>query len=202
MSVVSEQYVEPVSWDRLAHLGVRGIVAGLDADTELLSPLQYREVREGTSHGAGIGVVLTRRDQTLTVMTPIEGRPAAQAGLQTGDQFVEIDGERSTDLPPIDAQERLRGAVGSTVVVKVLRKGLTEPQPYSIVRAKAPSSTVRVRDLGDRVLDLRIDQVDEAAFRKLSDTLTTPAARDARALILDLRDSAGKDVATAVEMAG
>src|ERR1700741_496719 len=98
------------------NLGVRGMVGALDADSELLTPQQNRELPATADTAAGdIGVDLSRRDHVVTVMTAIDGMPAAAAGIEAGDKILKIDGADTAQMQPIDARDRLRGGPGSTV---------------------------------------------------------------------------------------
>jgi carboxyl-terminal processing protease len=202
VSLVHDLYVVPISWDRLASLGIRGLVGGLDGDSEVLSPGQYRERTEGTGQDEGdIGLRITRRDHAIEVSTTIDGTPAAGAGLEPGDEILKIDGEDTTGMQPLDARDRLRGEPGTTVVLSVQRVGWAEPRSITVTRATAGADTVSQRDLGSHVLYVRIRTLEEGTARELGELLAGAAARDARAVVLDLRNSPGRSVAAAVKIA-
>jgi carboxyl-terminal processing protease len=203
VSLVHEQYLEPLSWDRLVHLGIRGLVGGLDAKSEMLTPEQYRERTAGKDRAAGdIGVELSGRQNALVVITAVEGRAAAHAGVKAGDQILQIDGTATTGMGVDEARERLRGGPGTTVVLRIRRKGWNEPRSVPVKRAQGRADTVSERDLGSHTLYVRIRAVEEATGGELEQLLTQAATKGARGMILDLRDSPGRRAEAAVKVAG
>ena len=197
-TLIHDDYVEPLSWGRLMNLGVRGMVGALDANSELLTPQQSREL-PATAAG-DIGVDLSRRDHVVTVMTAIDGMPAAAAGIEAGDKILKIDGADTAQMQPIDARDRLRGAPGSTVVLTILRDG--EPREVRVTRAETPLVSVADREVAPGMLYVRIRDLDRSSPDELRRLLATTSAEKARGLVLDLRDSPGRDVQVAVEIAG
>ena len=199
--LIHDDYVDPLSWGRLVTLGVRGMVGALDANSELLTAQQNRELPATADTAAGdIGVDLGRRDRAVTVMTAIDGMPAAAAGIQAGDVILKIDGTDTAQMQPIDARDRLRGAPGSAVALTILRNG--EPQEVTVTRAQTPLVSVGDREVAPGMLYVRIRDLDRSSPDELRQRLATPSAEKARGLVLDLRDSPGRDVQVAVDIAG
>ena len=99
LSYVENNYVENVDQDELIYGAIRGMLETLDPHTSFLKPDQYREMKIDTSgQFGGVGIEVEMRpagdgshDNVLTVMSAIEGTPAAKAGITTGDQIVKID---------------------------------------------------------------------------------------------------------------
>jgi carboxyl-terminal processing protease len=201
VSIVHAQYVDPISWDRLAQLGIRGMVDVLDGDSEVLTPEQYRDATAAAGPGeTQVGLALTRRDHRLAVITAMDGTPAA-AGVQPGDEILKIDGVDAIGMQPIEAAGRLRGRPGTTVVLSIARKGWAEPRSITLTRAAAPRA-VSAREVAPHVLYVRLRALEDATPAELDRVLTESHARDATGLILDLRNDAGKSARAAVAIAG
>ncbi|KRG62292.1 peptidase S41, partial [Stenotrophomonas terrae] len=110
-NAVRAAYVDPVDDKKLMQSAVRGLLLELDPHSTYFDK-EDAEAFDEQTNGAyeGIGVeVLQQKDNTLKVVSPIDGTPAARAGLQAGDLIVAIDG---TPINSIDASEPLRGKAG------------------------------------------------------------------------------------------
>jgi C-terminal processing protease CtpA/Prc len=93
LTIVHDEYVDEVPWAKLVRDGSAGMVEALDADGALLEPPQSRALW-ATAHpdDGDVGIVLGRRMGGLTVIAARDGTPARQAGLQSGDLVLSIDG--------------------------------------------------------------------------------------------------------------
>ncbi|MDE5105781.1 MAG: PDZ domain-containing protein, partial [Trichodesmium sp. St17_bin3_1_1] len=102
-----------------------------DPFTRLLKPQQYRNLQVDTSGeltGVGVEISLDYQTGELIVISPLENSPAETAGIQTGDRIVKIDGHPTTEFSLDQAANRMRGNVGSSVVLTILKKSSDEPQ--------------------------------------------------------------------------
>src|SRR5204863_2048583 len=96
LSYVENNYIEDVDQDKLVYGAIKGMLSTLDPHSSFLDPAQYREMKAETNgQFGGVGLEVEMRDGVLTVMSTIEGTPAARAGLTTGDQILKIE-EAST----------------------------------------------------------------------------------------------------------
>jgi carboxyl-terminal processing protease len=203
MSLIHERYVDELPWSKLAHDGISGAIRGLDSDSALLDPAQYRRLTGAPPAGEGdIGVDLTRRGGGLTVVAVRDGMPAQRGGLRSGDRILKIADADTLNMPPADAADRLRGRPGSQVTLSLLRQGWAEPQPVSLIRAVPAASVVTDRGLGDGVLSLRVPVVDDAAATRLRQLLASTSPPRAAGVVLDLRNTAGGSVKAATAIAG
>src|SRR5690606_29207143 len=101
-----------------------GMLRTLDPHSVFMSPEAYREMNLSTSgHFGGLGIVISIRDQMLTVMRPMPETPAGRAGLKRLDRITKINNESTLNMPLDDAVKRLRGRPGSKVVIWVHREG-------------------------------------------------------------------------------
>jgi len=134
-----------------------GILRTLDPHSVFLSPDAYKEMNISTSgHFGGLGIVISIRDQQLTVMRPMPDTPAGRAGLKRYDRIMKINNESTLNMPLDDAVNRLRGKAGSHVTVWVHRdgsEGWTGSRP-AICATSAPSISAACNPSSDSPLGI------------------------------------------------
>jgi carboxyl-terminal processing protease len=200
---VRSEYVDPVSGDQLDLAAVDGIVASLDPHSALLDAAEYEAMRVSTSgHYSGVGIEVAEHDGRIVVVTPIEGSPAARAGVRPGDVLLEIDGQ-AVEAGRLDqAIERMRGFVGSNVRLAVGRAGEPEPLQFELARADVHVRTVRAEPLPGRYGYVRITHFNDATPGDLGRQLSELQADAPLAgLVLDLRGNPGGVLDAAVRVA-
>jgi carboxyl-terminal processing protease len=173
-----------------------GILRTLDPHSVFLSPEAYREMNMSTSgHFGGLGIVISIRDQQLTVMRPMPDTPAGRAGLKRYDRITKINNESTLNMPLDDAVNRLRGKAGSHVTVWVHRdgtEGWNGSRPFTLVREEIRIRSADSRALGDGVGYVRIKQFQTTTAEELQSALVTLSRPNRlRALVLDLRGNPG-----------
>ena len=203
-NMVREAYVEPVDDGTLMQAAIRGLLRDLDPHSAYLEQDASENLAE-RARGAyeGIGVEIVRQDDdTLLVIAPIDGTPAARAGIKPGDLIVAVDGRPLSGSAP-DA-DPLRGPPGSEVVLTVVREDLDEPLDITVVRDTIRVASVRGRMLEPGYAYLRISmfQADTGAdFARELDRLATEAGGALQGLVIDLRSNPGGLLTTAVQVA-
>lgn len=202
---VKRDYVEPVSDRQLMDNAVRGMLAELDPHSRYLDPGEYEEIRISTSGTyTGVGLELQTDDGRVGVVTPIEGTPAARAGIQAGDAILTIDGKPVDHRNVSQAILRMRGPAGSHVLLSVAREGHTEPLAFDLQRRAVDVHSVRSQPLEAGYAYLRISQFSDTTAKDLRSALQrlnreTPGGL--RGLVLDLRDNPGGVLDAAVDVA-
>src|SRR5918999_5814192 len=136
MDHVARNYVDRIPESDLYGRATRGVLRELhDPYSVYLTSERLARLTESTTgRYQGIGVELDVRDGWVTVVTPLPGTPAEQAGVQGGDRIVAIDGKPTRDWSPEEALRALRGAPGTAVRFVVEREGVDEPVPFSATR--------------------------------------------------------------------
>ncbi len=137
-------YVEDVDVEELEKAQIDGMLDNLDVYSGFLEKRQQQELRH-TTHGefGGLGIHIQNVDHHPTVIAPVEGTPAWEAGLQTGDAIVEIEGESSYDMHINDVVDKLRGRPGTRVTITVKRPGVSDSISFTITRAIIQIKAVR-----------------------------------------------------------
>ncbi|HEY5955162.1 MAG TPA: MXAN_5808 family serine peptidase [Polyangiaceae bacterium] len=173
-----------------------GMLRTLDPHSVFMSPEAYREMNLSTSgHFGGLGIVISLRDQQLTVVKPMPETPAARAGLHRFDRITKINNESTLNMPLDDAVNRLRGKPGSRVTVWLHRdgtEGWSGSRPFELVREEIRIKSVDTRQLGDAIGYVRLRQFQSTTADELTDALSAlnkPARL--RGLVLDLRGNPG-----------
>ena len=190
VGLVMSNYVEDVKVDKIMEGAMRGLADGLDPDSAYLTPAQARAVEAGETLADGdVGLELTRQ-YYLRVIAPRDGSPAARAGLQTGDYVRAIDGRPTRDMSVFEGSRLLRGAVGSKVVLTVIRGNAAEPREIPLVREKSTAPAVTSKMIGSDIGYVRVASFRAGAAEDLKRQAADLARGGAKSLIIDLRRTA------------
>jgi len=212
LRLVRDSYVTPVEEPRLVEGALRGMLAGLDPHSAYLDPAAAARLAESTSGAfAGVGLEIARSpDGYLQVVTPIEGSPAAKAGLRARDRIVALCGPASGDcastrgLSADEGAALLRGAVGTLVTAQVLRDGWDAPAAFALERGVVKAPAVRARLLEPAFGYARVAELSAGSTRELAarvEQLARENGAPLAGLVLDLRDNPGGVVDEAIAAA-
>ena len=205
VSIVRENYVGKVESNELIQGAINGMLQTLDPHSSLLTPEDFQEMRTDTrGEFGGIGVEITVRDNMLTVVAPIEGTPADQAGILPGDRIVKIDGKLTQEMSLADAVRAMRGPKGTTMTITILRGNQTVPKNISLTRKIIKIASVRARMLEKGFGCVRIVQFQENTASDLKRSLSELFRKNQRSLdglVLDLRNNPGGLLDEAVRVA-
>ena len=202
---VRREYVDRVDDQRLVDGAIRGIIEELDQHSSYLSATQYEEIRISTSGNyTGVGLDVSIDDGKVTVVAPLDGAPAARAGILPGDVVVSVDDVPVDQDNVEDAVNRMRGDVGTEVTLDVVRAGAEEPLHFALTRAEVRVDTVQEEYLGGRVGYVRMTSFSEhtsSDLRNAADALQRDAGGALTGLVLDLRSNPGGVLEAAVDVA-
>ena len=202
---VKQEYVESVDDRTLLESAVRGMVTNLDPHSQFLDSDEYQEIRISTTGNySGVGIEVNMTDGVVSVVAPIEGTPAARAGLKSGDQIVSIDGMLVDENNINDTIGRMRGKPGTRVTVSVLRDGESEPIDFNLLRSHVQVHSVRSELLEPNYGYIRVTHFSETTFkdlRKAIGEIKRDSAGELQGVILDLRNNPGGVLEAAVDIA-
>ncbi len=200
---VRSDYVEPVADDKLIESALNGMLTSLDPHSGYMNEKSFGDMKIQTKgEFGGLGIEVTMENGLVKVVSPIDDTPAAKAGIKPGDYVSEIDGTAVMGLTLQDAVDKMRGAVGTSVKLTVLREGAKEPLNITIKRDLIKIQSVRSRSEDD-VAYLRITSFSEAT----SETMKAAFEKEKKAIggklkgvVLDLRNNPGGLLDQAVDV--
>jgi carboxyl-terminal processing protease len=202
-NIIQLDYVDKSKIDanKLTQGAIKGMVEALDDPyTSYLDTTAYELwVRSMEGKFEGIGAYVEEKDKQITIVAPIAGSPAEEAGLRSGDVILEINGKSTEGMSLIEAVLNIRGPTGTSVTLGVLHQGETEPQEISIMRTEIELPSVSFEMKGDTAY-IKITYFSERTAQEL-----TPILEDmtgATGIILDLRNNPGGLLETVIDVAG
>lgn len=189
-------YVEDVDEKQLIEAAINGMLTSLDPHSSYLSAEDAADMRVQTrGEFGGLGLEVTQEEGWVKVVSPIDGTPAAAAGMEAGDYITAVDGESLLGLTLDEALEYLRGPVGSEVIITVVREDQIEPFDVSIIRDTIKLTAVRTRTEGNAVV-LRVTTFNNQTFPNLQEGLREQVEEaggmdNIDGVIIDLRNNPG-----------
>lgn len=203
LSAAEQWSAEDLGPDKLVFSSVEGMLRTLDPHTSFFEPTEYSEMQDrqkGTFYG--LGILVTKRNEQVTVITPLEGTPASRLGIRAGDIISEVEGTSTSELSLDEVVKRLKGPKGSTVHIKIVRTGMKEPIPLTIVRAAIPTNSIsNVLMVRPGVGYIRIKDFTYTTVRELDDAIARLQKEGMTKLVLDLRQNPGGLLDAAVGVA-
>jgi len=193
---------ERVGYHDLVESSLEGMLEELDPYSRYMTPDDHEQTR-GESRGefGGLGIHVGMRDERITVINPIEGTPAFEAGVLPGDQILEIDGTSTERLGISEAVDLLRGEVDSGTTLNLLSEGEDQSRDVTIRRRIIKLPTVRdARILTNGIAYARLTQFSDPSVRDLATALDALKQKGMEGLILDLRGNPGGLLDAAVDL--
>lgn len=192
---VNAYYVDDVSDTKLIENAISGMLTELDPHSSYLPPKSYDEMQEQTQgEFGGLGIEVTSDKGAVKVVAPIEGTPADKAGVEAGDYIIKIDGEDIQGQSLSDSVEKMRGMVGTKIVVTIYRESTSKTFDITIVRAKIKIRPVRSELKADGIGYVRVTTFNQATTKDLHKELkklTKENKKELSGLVLDLRNNPG-----------
>ena len=199
---IDEFYLGEINEDDMVESAVKGYVAGLgDEYTEYLTKDEYEELMiDVNGDYVGIGIYMTQdKDGNVIVLLPIEGSPAEEAGLETGDIITKVNGEDCIGMDLSLVANKVKGEEGTTVDLEILRGD-------EFINKTIERRTVEIKTIESKILDNNIGYIEMLSFDiGSSDTIETILndyiSKGIKSIIIDLRDNGGGVVSEATDMA-
>ena len=194
LSYIETHYVEDLSETELMYGAARGLTDVLDPHSRFMDPEEYGRLKketEGNEEIEGIGIDVEKRKNRFVIISPIEGSPAAKAGIEPGDVIKRVDGVEISTLEFDDAVARMQGPGGSEVTLVIERRG--RDMTFRIRRAKYEVKAVEghLLDEGVAYIKLRVFAAGvDGTLEKLLDQMSGKS-KTLKGLVLDMRRNPG-----------
>lgn len=201
---IHNSYMEPIEAEDLAKDAIDGMLDNLDPFSVILERKSYEDLMEKTQGKyEGLGIVIAKRGDYITVISPFEGTPAYNLGIQAGDKITKINGEDAKDMTVEEASDIMRGPAGTSIDITIQRPGMEEPLDYEIMRAVIELRSVNYAGVMDNDIGyVRLSKFAETATEELRDAIDSLMHEaDLNGLVLDLRSNGGGLLSQAVDIA-
>ncbi|MFC2969415.1 S41 family peptidase [Acidimangrovimonas pyrenivorans] len=193
---IRAQYVEPVDSSKLIEAAINGMLSSLDPHSSYMDPKQWAAMQVQTKgEFGGLGIEVTQDQGFVKVVSPIDGTPAAAAGIKPGDYITKVNGEALMGLTLDKAVDLMRGPVGSEITITVVRKGVKDPFDVTMTRDTIKLTAAKARLEGHTAV-LRLTTFNEQTFPDMTEGLKK-VIKEAGGLdkingvVLDLRNNPG-----------
>ena len=197
-------YVEEIDDSTLLEFAIEGMLMGLDPHSMYLTVDAYRGLQDSTSgEFTGLGLEVGTENGYVKIIAPIDGSPAAEAGLQSGDIILKLDNVPVKGMPLNEAIDIMRGPKDSKIVLSIGRPGNNEPFEVTLVRNTIKVASVRQRLLEPGYGYIRIAQFQNSTGADVKNSLDKLLSKGAlKGLVLDLRNNPGGILSASVDVAG
>jgi carboxyl-terminal processing protease len=200
---VEQDYVTEIDHKEAIEAAIQGMLASLDPHSGYMDAAEYLDMQVTTrGEYGGLGIEVTSEDGVVRVVTPIDGTPAARAGIQPGDYLTAIDSESIVGLTLNEAVRRMRGEAGTDITITVAREGV-DPFEVTLRREIINVRAVTARVDGGDIGIIRISTFNERTGDMLADAIRT-IRRDTGArlkgVVVDLRFNPGGLLDQAIEV--
>jgi len=207
---VRKDYVDgdKETYQTLVYGALKGMLNTLDPHSEFMEPEKYKELQNDTQGMfGGLGIIISMKDNFVTVVAPMDDTPGAKAGILSGDRIVKIDGRSTEKMPLQEAVKNLRGEPGTEVAITIMRPTTGNVKEYKLTRSVINIDMVKdihgkkEFPLGDNKIGyVHLVQFGEKTSDDLEVALRKLKSQGMQGLILDLRWNPGGLLEQAVDV--
>ena len=191
---VRSDYVEEVSDKELIESAINGMLISLDPHSSYLNLESFEDMQvETKGEFGGLGIEVTMENRLVKVVSPIDDTPAARAGVKAGDLVTHLDGEQVLGLTLSEAVDRMRGPVGTDIVLTIRREGEEQPLEIRITRAiiKIQSVRSRIEENAAYIRVTKFNEQTESGLKRELARIKEELGGAMTGVILDLRNNPG-----------
>lgn len=186
-------YADDLGSERLVYSSISGMLDTLDPHSSFLEPEEYgamQEKQRGSFYG--LGIIISKRNGRVTVITPVEGSPAQRLGIRAGDIIDLVEGQPIDDLPIDAVVKKLKGPKGTKVSITIVRPGLGEPLQMTVTRAEIPTNSVSFAFMVEpEVGYIRLKDFTHTSAPEVAEAWEKLEKQGMKKLVFDLRANPG-----------
>jgi carboxyl-terminal processing protease len=197
-------YVEEIDDSTLLEYAIQGMLMGLDPHSVYLTEDAFQDLQDNTSgEFTGLGLEVGMEDGYVKIISPIDGSPAAAAGLQSGDVILKLGKVPVKGMSLNEAIDHMRGPKGSDIDLTIGRAGESQPFEVTLTRDTIKVASVRERWLEPGYGYIRVAQFQSATGADVGKSLDKLMKKEElKGLVLDLRNNPGGILRASVDVAG
>jgi carboxyl-terminal processing protease len=204
--LIQSDYVksDELNNQEMVYGAVRGLLSSLgDPYSTFFDPQEAKKFSENvTGNFSGIGIEIGVKKNILTVISPIKGTPAWEAGLKPGDQIVAIDGKESLKMSSEEAVDLIRGPAGTEIKLTIFRSSFDKPQDFTIKREEIFVPSVKTEFLQNNIAHITLSSFSDNTNYEFYRAVLEVLVKNSPAVILDLRNNPGGYLEVSVDLAG
>ena len=202
--LIKSKYVEEVKSKELIEAAINGMLSSLDPHSGFLAPKSYDDMQVDTKGSfGGLGIEVTQQDGFVKVVSPMDDTPAYKAGVLAGDFITFVDDKPMLGLTLSEAVDIMRGPVGSSVKLTIVREGLEDPVEVLVTRAVIKLTAAKVRTEDDIII-MRVTTFNEQTIPNLDDGIEKAIGKlgetEPKGFVLDLRNNPGGLLSEAISV--
>jgi carboxyl-terminal processing protease len=203
---VRNEYVDPVSDKELMENAINGMLIGLDPHSGYMNADEFREMQvESRGEFGGLGIEVMPENGFIKVVSPMDGTPAARAGIKAGDLITKLNGKSVRGISLENLLDQIGGPPNTKITLTIQRDGVDHPLNISmrreIIHVQGVKQRMEAGNIGYVLLTEFTEQAD-AALKRAVKSLRQQADGKLKALVLDLRDNPGGLLDQAVAVSG
>lgn len=204
LDYIEYQYVDTINKKDLVEKTVTSMLQSLDPHSSYIPASEFETVNESLEGNFdGIGVEFNIINDTIRVITPIEGGPSEKIGIRAGDKIVKVEGKivAGVKITNKEVFDKLRGKSGSTVSVSILRSGIHKPLIFNITRDAIPLYSIDASYMVNATVGyIKISKFAATTYDEYLKAFNTLSKQGMKKLILDLRGNPGGYLNAAVDI--
>lgn len=193
---IRSSYVEEIDEEKLIESAISGMLTSLDPHSSYMAPEDFSTMQVQTrGEFGGLGIEVTQENGFVKVVSPIDDTPADKAGVEAGDFITKVDGESTLGKTLDEAVDKMRGPVGSEIIITIVREGIDDPFDISIIRDTIEIKAVKARTEGKTII-LRVSSFTSKTYSNLKDSLekeikSSGGLENINGVVVDLRNNPG-----------
>lgn len=200
IAAVELLYVDDIKLNKIVDKTIIGLLHELDAHSSLLNKESYKDMKvETKGEFGGLGIVIGQRDGALTIISPIDDTPAYKAGIESGDIILKINEQSTINMSLSDAVDIMRGKVGTSIEITIVRKSENKPIKIKIVRDIIKIQSVYAKTINDEILYLRVSSFMDTKVSSELRKAIKKHSKKTKAIVLDLRNNPGGQLGQAID---